>query len=206
MAGTKRFDVDRAIEQATAVFWTQGYGATSMDDLARVTGVTRGSLYNAFGGKEGLFLRVLDRYAERTAERWKRALDAPDPLDGIVRMFDAIAERLELPDRPRGCLVMNTCMEGAMTETAIGQRIAAHFDDIETAIYGNLVRAQAEGRLPPGQDLRALARFLEATARGLAVQHRAMADPSKIRAVAGIARAVLAAAAQGALATGPVRT
>ena len=66
-------------------FFTLGYAGTSLDNLARVTGLGKQSIYNSFGGKHELFLRVL---SERTADAIRavdEALNNPDssPLERV---------------------------------------------------------------------------------------------------------------------------
>src|ERR1700722_13329544 len=63
----REFDLDRALERAMLVFWRKGYEGASMSDLTASLGVTKPSLYAAFGAKEQLFRAVLDRYDKRTA-------------------------------------------------------------------------------------------------------------------------------------------
>ena len=60
----RQFDIEDAVGDAMNVFWTRGYHATSLTDLLDVTGLSRGSLYKAFGDKKSLFLKAMDRYAE----------------------------------------------------------------------------------------------------------------------------------------------
>ncbi|MGF6905172.1 TetR/AcrR family transcriptional regulator [Paraburkholderia sp. GAS348] len=78
MAGVRQFDEDSAFEQALDIFWAKGFRVTSMLDLARSTGVQRGSLYNAYGDKEEIFLRVFERYAERFIVDAREALNKRD--------------------------------------------------------------------------------------------------------------------------------
>ena len=49
------------VERAARRFLVTGYEATSVDDLVAATGLHRGSLYQAFGSKRGLFLAALER-------------------------------------------------------------------------------------------------------------------------------------------------
>src|ERR1700692_295496 len=65
MVGTRQFDEDALLEAALKTFWQNGFAATSMIDVAEATGVQRGSLYNAYGDKERLFLLPFDPYATR---------------------------------------------------------------------------------------------------------------------------------------------
>ena len=79
MAGVRQFDPDEVVDRAMEVFWTRGYESTSIDDLVEATGINRGSLYNAFGDKQGLFLAAIDRYWTTFADDMVAALSDRDP-------------------------------------------------------------------------------------------------------------------------------
>src|SRR3977135_611968 len=96
MVGTRQFDEDAALEAALKTFWQNGFAATSMIDVAEATGVQRGSLYNAYGDKERLFLLAFERYAGRFLDSARRALSSPDPAVGLTALFTgAIASMTE---------------------------------------------------------------------------------------------------------------
>src|ERR1700680_977386 len=124
MAGVKQFDRNEVLDRAMAVFWQNGYQATSIQDLVDATGVNRGSLYTTFGDKCGLFLAVLDHYAERIARPLMAGLDDPDPRRAIERMFESIIRRNSDPAWPRGCLDPNTSLECPGAGDIIGRKIA----------------------------------------------------------------------------------
>src|SRR5947207_15951363 len=73
----RSFDADKALDKALKVFWRKGYEGTSLPDLTRAMGINRPSLYAAFGNKEELFKKALDRYAQGPAGYVCRALQAP---------------------------------------------------------------------------------------------------------------------------------
>jgi AcrR family transcriptional regulator len=79
MAGgrPRSFDGDVALDRALEVFWRQGYEGTAISDLTKAIGINAPSLYNAFGNKEQLFVKVLDRYAEGPARYIREAFDQP---------------------------------------------------------------------------------------------------------------------------------
>src|ERR1700733_4425852 len=60
----REFNVDKALDKALKVFWRKGYEGTSLPDLTRAMGINRPSLYAAFGNKEALFRKAIDRYAQ----------------------------------------------------------------------------------------------------------------------------------------------
>lgn len=71
------FDADEALEQAMLVFWKQGYEGASLTDLTNAMGITRKSMYAAFGNKEELFRKALARYTEGPASYASRAMEKP---------------------------------------------------------------------------------------------------------------------------------
>jgi len=111
MAGVRQFDEDEAFAQALDVFWRKGYRATSMIDLADATGVQRGSLYNAYGDKEEIFLRVFDRYTSRFVADARKALDKPDLHDALNAFFDFAIRSILRGSPARGCLSTKTAIE-----------------------------------------------------------------------------------------------
>src|ERR1700733_7112105 len=77
MARPRVFDVDKAVETATELFWRNGYERTSLADLTTAMGITPPSFYFAFGSKEGLFKRALQHYYKTRLSRAEQAFDQP---------------------------------------------------------------------------------------------------------------------------------
>lgn len=191
MAGVRRFDEEEVLDQAMRVFWQRGYEATAIDDLVEAMGLKRGSLYNAFGDKERLFLLVLARYKARVERPLLDALNDPDPRRGIERMFELQISGLLGPDFPGGCLIANTIAEAGHREDAVSQAVRRAAADAESAVYDSLRRAQAAGQLDPSHDARALARFFFTVSLALAQLHRCLVDARYLRDVARSALLVL---------------
>src|SRR2546425_3446875 len=94
----RAFDVDEALDQALGVFWRKGYEGTSLPDLTRSMGINRPSLYAAFGNKEALFRKALDRYADGPARFMREALDEPTARGVVERLFRGAIDMLTCPD------------------------------------------------------------------------------------------------------------
>jgi TetR/AcrR family transcriptional regulator, transcriptional repressor for nem operon len=191
MAGVKQFDVNDVLDRAMLLFWRRGYEATSIDDLVRATGIGRGSLYATFHDKRRLFVSVLDHYAQKIGGPVLAELNDDDPISGIEKMFAAIMKRNRAPAMPVGCLTTNTSLECPKIGKEISQKIARLFASQETAIYQALRRAELQRRLPPGRNLRALARFLAGTAQALNVVDKATRDPAISEDMVMVAMSVL---------------
>ena len=191
MTGVRQFDEGAVLDRAMETFWRRGYEATSIDDLVAATGVKRGSLYNAFGDKEALFLAAFERYRQRVLTPIDDALDDPDALAGIEAMVQTQLRIAADIDGPCGCLVLNTAMETAGRGDRLARRMREEMAKVETRIYQALLRAQGDGALAAGRDLRALARFLAANLRTLSMTHRVTGDLDVARDIAATALSVL---------------
>ena len=104
MVGTRQFDEDQVLATALDLFWRRGLTATTMAEIAAATGVQRGSLYNAYGEKERIFLLAFDRYAARFLDAVRAALSDPDPARALDRFFEVAIANMTSGAPPRGCL------------------------------------------------------------------------------------------------------
>ena len=187
MAGTKQFDHGMVVDRAMMLFWRKGYGGTSIQDLEKATRLHRGSLYNAFGDKQGMFVAALERYGATVTEERIKRLSNSDPRKAIEGFFDILITQLSEPSRPRGCLHTNTSLEFPHAPDTVLRIIAERTAGIEGAIYAALRRAQAAGMLDPAADARALARFYLGVAKGITVLHKVSGDTSTLRDIVKVA-------------------
>lgn len=81
MGRPREFDLDQALDQALEVFWRNGYEGASVAELTQAMGISPPSLYAAFGNKEGLFRKVLDRYVAQRTLFWQNAQAVPTARD-----------------------------------------------------------------------------------------------------------------------------
>ncbi len=191
MARHKEFDRDRALDDAMRVFWEKGYEATSIQDLVDAIGVNRASLYGTFGGKRELFQSALERFRgadERNLERLAAAV--PPGLARIREVFRRAAR--ETLDDARGCMVINSVAEMSAVDADVCGLGKTSRRGIENFFAACLRQAREKEELPPGKDLRALARYLTNALFGL----RMMAKMQPTRSlVADIVTTTLAALA-----------
>src|SRR5216683_4391839 len=187
MVGTKQFDHDTVVDRVMMLFWRRGYGGTSIQDLEKATRLRRGSLYNAFGDKHGLFVAALKRYEATVGQQRIKQLSNPDPYRAIEGFLDTLVTQMSEPSRPRGCLHTNTSLEFPNAPDEVLRIIAERTAGIEGAIYAVLRRAQAHGMLDPAADVRALARFYLGVAKGIGVLHKVFGDASALRDIVKIA-------------------
>jgi len=170
MARPVEFSREEVLDKAMLAFWEHGYQGTSMTDLVQATNLNPGSIYAAFRSKQGLFLAVLDRYAERTTQRVRQALaEAASPLQGIRDYFLQLAEDTAKAHAQRSCLLVNTVLELSRHNTTVQEQVNRHLEVIEGLFRQALEQAQARNELAPGRDPGELSVFLMANIWGLRV-------------------------------------
>src|SRR5580700_8501585 len=98
----RAFDPDVALERAMHVFWAKGYEGAALSDLTRAMRINRPSLYAAFGNKEQLFRKVLDRYMNGPLAYFQKALAARKARDVIEQIFFGAANMPSDPRTPAG--------------------------------------------------------------------------------------------------------
>jgi AcrR family transcriptional regulator len=183
----RAFDADAALEQALQVFWRQGYEGTSLSDLTEATGLNRPSLYAAFGNKEALFRKALDRYGEQRGRFLRDAVKEPTARAVVERLLHAAADRAAHPGTPGGCLTVRGALACGPQAEAIRQELAARRAEDEQLLRHRLERAQAEGDLPPEADPADLARYVATVYQGMSVQAAGGASRQALRRVAELA-------------------
>jgi len=181
------FDADRALDRAVHVFWRKGYEGASLSDLTRAMGINRPSLYAAFGGKEALFRKALDRYAEGPAGYVRDALAAPTARAVAERLLRGAVALQTDPKTPPGCLVVNGALACGAKADRIRRRLASHRDAVEHDLRRRLERARAEGDLPAHARPADLARYVVTVMRGMAVQAAGGATRAELERVVATA-------------------
>ncbi|PSL19585.1 TetR/AcrR family transcriptional regulator [Shimia abyssi] len=111
MKGRPRtFDEGQVLSRITDVFWRKGYVGTTMSDLVEATGLTKPSLYAAYGNKASMYSASLDRYIEQQSQTAYVHLKRDDiGATKAIRMFlKASLASVKHPDGPKGCLVLSS--------------------------------------------------------------------------------------------------
>ncbi len=191
MARTKEFDQDLALDRAMHLFWSQGYEATSIQDLVEHMGIGRGSLYDTFEDKHALFLAALDRYRATVSARLFAPLEEPIPVRAALRrVFDRVVEEAQAEGH-HGCLMANATLELASRDRTVQCRAAANLEGFEEKMGRVLARAQREGEIGAHHDPRALARYLFNALQGLRVTAKVTSDRAVLEDIARVTLSVL---------------
>jgi AcrR family transcriptional regulator len=178
MVGTRKFNEDEVLTLAIDVFWAKGYTATTMLDLAKETGVQRGSLYNAYQNKNTLFLKSFTLYTHGFLQLVETELDQKDAKQAFSQLFNTIIERLTSDTDDKGCFSTRVIMEASQQCPDIHLCLLKFLDRIEALVQQRLEQAIKDQQFS-GNAL-SCARYVVALTRGVAVIERMYNDKARI--------------------------
>lgn len=207
MARPRQFDETEVLEKAADVFWAKGYEATTTRDLTQAMGVTHASLYNAFGDKRALFLRTLDYYLDQTLRARIGHLEGTySPTAAVRQFFAEVVERSLADPQHRGCMLVNSALEVAASDSELQRLVADETRMIEDFFVRSVAAGQSAGEIPAGQPPTTLGRHLLGVLMGLRVLARIRPERELLYGIVAPALALLGQpwpVAEGAAMTGP---
>jgi AcrR family transcriptional regulator len=183
----RAFDIDKALDGALKVFWRKGYEGASLPDLTEAMGINRPSLYAAFGNKEALFRKAIDRYINSNACHVREALAEPTARAVVERLLRASIDLVTDSRNPRGCFLVQSALACGDTADAIRREMIKRRAAGEADLRERFERALSEGDLPSGVDPADLARYVATVLHGMAVQAAGGASRDELRRVAAMA-------------------
>lgn len=191
MARPREFEEQEVLDAALQVFWKKGYEGASVQDLVEATGLGRASLYGAFGDKQALFARTIERYRDRTRIESRLLDDEPSVKKGLDRLFRSWIDLTCPRSGPRGCYFV---LVGAAPESADRRTlevISERGREVERMIERAVKRGQATGELARDREPAALARLVLVVLQGLATAARAGWRRDRLESVVDEALALL---------------
>ncbi len=174
------------------VFWRHGYEGASLATLTEAMGISTTSMYAAFGNKEELFRKALERYTEVPSAYLAEALEEPTALGVATAILAGTVRTTTLPDNPSGCMGVQGALAASDSGRGVRDLLVAWRQNGYAQVGERFQRAVDEGELPPETDPGLLARYVTTLAFGIAVQ-----------AASGVGRAELQEIADTALRNWP---
>jgi len=179
----REFEPDEVLETVMELFWEHGYDGVSISNLTDATRINRRSLYAAFGSKTELFHRAVERYMAGPAGYIADALRQPTAWDVASAMVHGAVDANTIPDRPRGCLLVQGALAAGDDADAVRAELARQRSDSVAVLARRFDDAQATGELP-GVNTVVLARWINAVCQGFAVQARSGTTRDQLHDVA----------------------
>lgn len=179
----RSFDLDQVLDKALEVFWQKGYEGASLPDLTQAMGINKPSLYAAFGNKEQLFLKAVERYENRPDAFFYPSLQQPTAYQVIERMLRGAAATACDPAKPTGCLLVQSALSCSDDAMRVKQALTERRQAGAQLLAQRLQRAHVEGDLPADVNPNALANFVITVLHGMSVQASSGSSGADLHAV-----------------------
>jgi AcrR family transcriptional regulator len=166
----REFCVDEALAAALRVFWSKGYEGTSLSDLTEAMGITRPSLYAAFGNKEALFRQALDLYEREKMAYVGQALEEPTARGVAKWLLEGALATVAGQDGPCGCLRVISSTACGTEAQSIREDVLKRGRAVHEALVARMQRAIDEGDFVGPTNAEAITKYLIAILQGMAVQ------------------------------------
>ncbi|MBU1138960.1 MAG: TetR/AcrR family transcriptional regulator [Proteobacteria bacterium] len=170
MARNKQFNDGEVLDIVLNLFWKKGYGATSIQDIEKATGLKRTSLYNAFGNKRSLFMKVLSTYSDNIKEMLIKTISESADCRAMTKDWLNKVIDFQFNDiTPGGCLVIFSVLENEQHDQEVKKLAQSLFWQEKELIEQDFYRGIKEGELPPDFACQRMAGVITATASGLVI-------------------------------------
>jgi AcrR family transcriptional regulator len=177
----REFCMDAALSAALEVFWRRGYEGASLTELTEAMGITRPSLYAAFGNKESLFRKALDLYEREKLGYINEALQQQTARGVAERLLWGAYHMQTNPAEPKGCMrVISSAPCGAEAESMRAE-VQARRASSNAALLKRFEQAKRDGDLPDGVEAADMVQYLTAVLGGLTLQASSGATPAQLK-------------------------
>ena len=184
----RSFDEDEALNSAMLLFWQKGLSATSLDDLSRAMQMNRPSIYNAFGNKDAIYRKALDRFCGQLDAGLQETVESDLGLREGMRAFFEKAIAVYCGTSPAlGCLMVCTAPTEALTHPEVGDDLKDLIGRLDSGLTRRLKRAQREGELSNAVKPELTANLLQATLQTVALRARIGTPKQRLRKIADYA-------------------
>jgi AcrR family transcriptional regulator len=177
----RSFDPEAALSRVRDTFWTNGYSATSLDDLTAATGLNRPSLYGAFGDKRALYLAALEQSRREMIASLTAALARPEPLREVLTLIYSTSSAIYRAGAQgqQGCFLIGTAVTESVADPEVRTELDRAFGELDGAYRARFDASAAELTGDPAD----LAPIATAIMHTMAVRARAGADEAALRRI-----------------------
>lgn len=191
MARKKAFNPDKALDKAMALFWQNGYTATSVQSLVDHVGISPRSLYDTFTSKHDLFIEALGRYRSMRARETSAIRDSEHSFKRIIqKMFEGFVTEAVTDQDRKGCFFVNSATELAGQDEVVAEKSKETFQNMAFVFQSFIEQAQQSGEISLDKDSQALSQYLTNAMFGIRVM--AKMNPDK-EVLANVVKLTLAA-------------
>jgi AcrR family transcriptional regulator len=134
---------EKIVEAASDLFFTQGYQATTIDDVIERSGVSRPTLYNHFKTKEDLCVEYLNERRQLDLGEFKQAMRKEKTAKGRFLAVARLTGQFLSSTQFRGCRYFNIISEVADCASPIAREARLYVDNYRDVIKDGVLELKA---------------------------------------------------------------
>ncbi|OIR02799.1 HTH-type transcriptional repressor ComR [mine drainage metagenome] len=180
------FNRDEALENAMQIFWEHGYEGTSMSELMEAMDMNKPSIYAAFGNKEELFRKALQKYLSGPSAFVKDAVSEPTARQVVKVLLTKAVELMTAQSTPRGCMIVQGALSCGAESKLIQQELISYRSSFEESLKERFELAKTNSDLPKDANTATLAKYVAIIHQGISVQATSGATKEDLMAVIDI--------------------
>jgi AcrR family transcriptional regulator len=183
------FDRPLVLREAMKLFWDNGYEGTTFEELISKMSISPSTFYNSFGSKERLYREATENFMDY-AQNWIQGAlseEGATTREAFAHLLESAAEQFTREDLPRGCMVSLSGTHQAPDLVPIRDMMVEYRAASEVYLADRIRKGIRDGDMPSTIDVDALAAFVHAIVRGMAVQARDGASRAKLENIGRVA-------------------
>lgn len=184
MPWEKAFNVDKAVKNAMLLFWKKGYTDSSMADLLKATGLTKGSFYNAFGSKRDLFIETFTRYDKESRAFLQELASMDSPKEAIKTFFEGLIQTSICDQDKKGCFTVNMLICITSYDEEIQKLVRGSVQSVETFLKQMIELGHVRGEIPKHVGAEKTAKLLVSVMVSIRVLGRGTYGPEELKTLA----------------------
>ena len=166
----RSFDRESALRAAMLLFWKQGFDGTSYTDLTRATGMSKPTIYAAFGDKVELFRKAMVLYAEQATREYQEALERPTAREAVEACLRLARGLNANTDEPKVCFLVQGAFTGSADTQELRDELSALQRQATHLLQKRLEQGKRKGELPLTANTKVMAEYFTSVVTGLSVQ------------------------------------
>ncbi|MCP9768981.1 TetR/AcrR family transcriptional regulator [Lacihabitans sp. LS3-19] len=164
-----KHDKVNVLKTGMALLCSKGYSNLGVDEICKVTGMTKGAFYNAFKSKEQFLIEAVLLYGENNVKRIKSELEPNGQNSAFERLQMFYHKMLKAQPRNNftGCFINNIMSEMGFVSELVGIESSKEFVKFIDAIVPTVMEAQENGEMNRELDARQITELLHSTFYGV---------------------------------------
>lgn len=170
MARQREFNTALVLDKAVSFFWDKGYKGVSTQSLIADFGISKSSMYGAFGDKMQLFILTLERYSANALNNLKTQLDADKAIKQQIKLtLNKVVENALADKKHKGCFIVNSAIELAPHNAKIAAIVQQHRNNLETIFKNAVIKGIEAGEISDKKKPEAISRVICNALHGIQV-------------------------------------